>query len=203
MMDSDPMNRRRGVCFCWKLGPFTSLPRSLAYPWLRTLPSGDGHPVMVLPGLVASDRSTRPLRTFLRNRGYGAHGWELGRNLGVRPGLEDQQLARLRELRRRYGRKVSLIGWSLGGVYARELAKRAPEEVRLVITLGSPFKGDARATHATRLYELLAGHTVEEARATANLPSRHPCRPQRSSAAAMASSPGSVAWRTRTSHREH
>lgn len=161
-----------------------------AYSWLRTLPSGDGHPVMVLPGLVASDRSTRPLRTFLRNRGYGAHGWELGRNLGVRPGLEDQQLARLRELRRRYGRKVSLIGWSLGGVYARELAKRAPEEVRLVITLGSPFKGDARATHATRLYELLAGHTVEEARATANLPEPPPVP----TTAIFSRSDGIVAW---------
>lgn len=140
-----------------------------AYPWLRTLPLGDGHPVMVFPGFLASDTSTRPMRAFLRDRGYAPHGWELGRNLGLRPGLEQQQLQRLRMLRHRHGRKVSLIGWSLGGVFARELAKEAPEDVRLVVTLGSPFKGDGRATNVSRLYEMLAGHSVEHARAARKL----------------------------------
>jgi pimeloyl-ACP methyl ester carboxylesterase len=161
-----------------------------AYPWLRRLPAGDGHPVMVLPGFVASDGSTRPLRAFLRDRGYAAHGWQLGRNLGFRPGLDEQQLARLRELRRRHGRRVSLIGWSLGGVYARELAKRAPDEVRQVITLGSPFKGDVRATHASRLYEMLAGHTVEEARARVDLAKPPPVP----TTAIFSRSDGIVAW---------
>jgi len=140
-----------------------------AYPWLRMLASGDGHPVMVLPGFVASDASTQPLRGFLRDRGYASHGWELGRNLGLRPALDEQKLARLHQLRRRYGRKISLIGWSLGGVFARELAKRAPDDVRQVITLGSPFKGNGRANRASGLYEILAGHTVEEARARIDL----------------------------------
>jgi|SRR5580658_387823 pimeloyl-ACP methyl ester carboxylesterase len=140
-----------------------------SYSWFRTLPPGDGHPVMVLPGFVATDRSTHALRSFLRNRGYAAHGWQLGRNLGLRRGLDEQTLARLHELRRRYGRKISLIGWSLGGVFARELAKRAPDDVRQVITLGSPFKGDMRANHAAALYEMLAGHTVEHASRTLDL----------------------------------
>lgn len=134
-----------------------------AFPWLRLLRSGDGHPVMVLPGLAASDASTFPLRTFLRDRGYAAYGWELGRNRGLKPGLNEFKLDRLRELRHRHGCKVSLIGWSLGGVFARELAKRAPEDVRQVITLGSPIKGGPRATHAWWVYELLAGHSVDEA----------------------------------------
>jgi hypothetical protein len=148
----------------YELGAFVG-----AYPLLRMLPPGDGHPVMVLPGFVASDDSTQPLRSFLRNHGYAAHGWDLGRNLGLQHGLNERKLARLHDLRRHYGRKVSLIGWSLGGVFARELAKRAPDDVRQVITLGSPFKGDVRANHASRLYQKLAGHSVEEARATINL----------------------------------
>jgi pimeloyl-ACP methyl ester carboxylesterase len=140
-----------------------------AYPLLRMLPPGDGHPVLVFPGFTASDTSTQPLRTFLRNHGYAAHGWELGRNLGLRHGLIERKLARLHALRRQYGRKISLVGWSLGGVYARELAKRMPEDVRLVITLGSPFKGDMRANHASGLYAMLAGHSVEEASAQHDL----------------------------------
>jgi pimeloyl-ACP methyl ester carboxylesterase len=148
----------------YELGAFVG-----AYPLLRMLPPGDGHPVMVLPGFVATDTSTQPLRSFLRDHGYAAHGWTLGRNLGLRHGLNDQKLARLHDLRRRYGRKVSLIGWSLGGVFARELAKRAPDDVRQVITLGSPFKGNVRANHASGLYERLSGHSVEDASATINL----------------------------------
>ncbi|HJQ57317.1 MAG TPA: alpha/beta hydrolase [Vineibacter sp.] len=135
-----------------------------AMPWLRTLPRGDGHPVLVLPGLAASDVSTRPLRGFLRDRGYAAHGWNLGRNVGFRQGVEERQLERLQELRRRYGRKVSLVGWSLGGIYARELARKAPDDVRLVITLGSPVRGNPKASNAWRLYEALAGHSVDVAR---------------------------------------
>jgi pimeloyl-ACP methyl ester carboxylesterase len=134
------------------------------YPWLRFLPRGDGHPVLVIPGLAASDMSTIPLRGFLKDRGYGAHGWRLGRNVGPRPGLFDRKLDRLAQLRKRYGRKVSLIGWSLGGLYARELARAAPDDVRLVIALGSPLRGNPRASNAWRLYEHLSGSTVDHAR---------------------------------------
>jgi pimeloyl-ACP methyl ester carboxylesterase len=131
-----------------------------ALPWLRTAPRGDGHPVLVLPGLAASDVSTRPLRCYLTDRGYAPHGWGLGRNRGLRPGVYAQMLEGLRHLRTQYGRKVSLIGWSLGGVYARELAKQAPDDVRLVITLGSPFAGNPKASNVWRVYEYASGEKV-------------------------------------------
>jgi pimeloyl-ACP methyl ester carboxylesterase len=134
-------------------------------PLLSLAPRGDGHSVLVFPGLIASDGSTRPLRAFLRGRGYDVHGWGQGRNFGPRPGVERRMLDHIRELRRRSGRKVSLIGWSLGGVYARQLAKRSPDDVRQVITLGSPFNGSPRATHAWRLYEYTSGRSADEGQA--------------------------------------
>ena len=134
-----------------------------ALPLLRLItPRGDGHPVLVLPGLLATDVSTRALRGFLKNHGYGAHGWGQGRNLGPRAGVEQQLLGRIKELSDRYGRKVSLVGWSLGGVYARQAAKRAPDAVRMVITLGSPFAGNPRATNAWRIYEYASGRRADE-----------------------------------------
>jgi len=131
-------------------------------PLLSRAPSGDGHPVLVLPGLVASDASTRPLRSFLADRGYAVHGWGLGRNLGLRPGLESKMKARLREIYRASGRKVSIVGWSLGGVFAREIAGAVPDAVRSVITLGSPIRGNPRSTNAWRIYELASGQSVDD-----------------------------------------
>lgn len=125
-------------------------------------PRGDGHPVLVLPGLVTSDRSTVALRNFLRSKGYAATGWELGRNYGPLPGIEDGMIRRVEDLYEKHGRKVSLVGWSLGGIYARQLAKAMPDKVRQVITLGSPFNGDPRATNAWRLYEYTSGHKVDD-----------------------------------------
>jgi len=110
-----------------------------AYPVLRRAPAGDGHAVLVLPGLMASDFSTRALRRFLRDKGYQAHGWKQGRNVGPSEALIAAMIERLVDVQRRSGRKVSLIGWSLGGIYARELARAMPELVRQVITLASPF----------------------------------------------------------------
>jgi pimeloyl-ACP methyl ester carboxylesterase len=133
-----------------------------ATPWLNQLPKGDGHPVLVFPGLAASDFSTVPLRRFLRQQGYWTHAWKQGFNLGPRHGVLHACRARLKELAHRHGRKVSLVGWSLGGVYARELAKEAPELARCVITLGSPFTGHPRATNAWRVYEWLSGQTVTD-----------------------------------------
>lgn len=143
----------------WELGAFLA-----AMPLLRMIPRGDGHPVLVLPGLIASDTSTVPLRTFLKDRGYAAHGWKQGRNLGLRDGVQESMLQRLKELARMHGRKVSLIGWSLGGVYARELAKQAPEDVRLVISLGSPFTGNPKANNAWRIYESTSGQAIGDPR---------------------------------------
>jgi len=111
-----------------------------AYPLLKRAPRGDGHPVLVVTGLMGSEFSTRALRAFLRDRGYAVHGWKLGRNAGPTPETVSGLGRRFEELRRQYGRRVSLIGWSLGGVYARELARRLPSDVRQVITLASPFR---------------------------------------------------------------
>ena len=125
-------------------------------------PRGDGHPVLVLPGLVTSDRSTIALRGFLKSKNYAAHGWELGRNYGPLPGVERKMVDRVKQLADEHGRKVSLVGWSLGGIYARQLAKMLPDEVRVVVTLGSPFNGDPRATNAWKLYEFTSGHKVDD-----------------------------------------
>jgi pimeloyl-ACP methyl ester carboxylesterase len=133
-----------------------------ALPLLSLAPRGDGHPVLVLPGLVASDVSTRPLRTFLRNRGYAVSGWRQGRNLGLRHGVQDAMVDLVQELNDTHGRKVSLVGWSLGGLYARQLAKMMPERVRSVITLGSPFAAGPKATNAWRVYELASGRRADE-----------------------------------------
>ncbi len=111
-----------------------------AAPWLRIIGRGDRHPVLILPGFLAGDPSTAPLRSILQSQGYWVHGWRLGRNLGPTPEIVDGLIERLRTLHERHQRPVSLIGWSLGGIYARRLARRWPEQVRQVITLGSPFR---------------------------------------------------------------
>jgi pimeloyl-ACP methyl ester carboxylesterase len=129
----------------------------LAHPFLRRARRGDGHPVMVLPGFLGADGSTTALRYYIREWGYDTHGWGMGRNLGLRaedPEFENRLADRLAALVRKSGRKVSLVGWSLGGVLARELARSCPEYVRQVITLGSPIGGDPKATTIWRLYEL-------------------------------------------------
>jgi len=133
-----------------------------ALPLLSLAPKGDGHPVLVLPGLVASDSSTRPLRGFLRNRGYAVSGWGQGRNLGLREGVQRAMTDLVHELNDTHGRKVSLVGWSLGGVYARQLAKMMPNRVRSVITLGSPFASSPKATNAWRVYEMASGRRADE-----------------------------------------
>ena len=130
-----------------------------ALPWLRLAPKGDGHTVLVLPGLVASDVSTKMLREFLKDRGYDARGWGLGRNYGPRPGVEDAMLETIDRLVDRSGRKISLVGQSLGGAYARLIAARRPDAIRSVITLGSPVTGHPRSSNAWRVYELTSGQS--------------------------------------------
>jgi pimeloyl-ACP methyl ester carboxylesterase len=117
------------------------LSAGVAWPFLRlSAPTGDGHPVLVLPGWLAGDGSTLVLRRLLRQLGYFAHGWRLGRNRGPNTetvrGLERRLLA----LAQRHGRPVSIVGWSLGGVFARELARLRPAAVRQVIALASPLR---------------------------------------------------------------
>jgi pimeloyl-ACP methyl ester carboxylesterase len=134
-----------------------------ATPWLRAnAAQGDGHPVLVLPGLGASDSTTLPLRGFLRERGWTPYAWEQGFNFGPRHGVLDRCRGLLMQIADRHGQAVSLVGWSLGGVYARELAKEQPEHARCVVTLGTPFAGHPRATNAWRFYELVSGQRVHD-----------------------------------------
>ncbi len=133
-----------------------------ATPWLARMPVGDGHPVLVFPGLGAGDISTLTLRNFLRGRGYTTYPWEQGFNLGPRPGVLDGCRELLQTLHKRHREKISLVGWSLGGIYARELAKEVPAKVRCVITLGTPFAGHPRATNAWRFFELVSGQTAHD-----------------------------------------
>jgi pimeloyl-ACP methyl ester carboxylesterase len=130
-------------------------------PLLSLLPKGDGHGVLVLPGFMASDTSTGPMRRLLLQLGYDAVGWKLGRNVRVDNVRVEAMAGCLDELFQRTGGKVSVIGWSLGGVFARELAKLAPEKVRQVITLGSPISDDRNHSNARRLFEMLNGAEPE------------------------------------------
>lgn len=120
---------------------------------------GMGGDIIVLPGFLASDRTTARLRKSLNAAGYRAHGWGLGRNRGVTSDMLNRLDQRIERLA--LTAPVILIGWSLGGLIAREYAKHAPHRVSKVITLGSPFSGDPRANNAWRLYELIAGHKVD------------------------------------------
>ena len=128
----------------------------VSLPLFRLMPAGDGHPVLVLPGFMADDWSTVALRSVLRSRGYQVHRWGLGRNLGPRAAIVDGLVHRLDAIHRDSGCSVSLVGWSLGGIYARALARWRPQTVRRVITLGSPFRmraGDR--SNASRLFDRL------------------------------------------------
>jgi pimeloyl-ACP methyl ester carboxylesterase len=124
---------------------------------MSKLPKGDGHPVIVFPGFVSSDVATRPMRSLFDRLGYSTYGWGLGRNLMVNQKREDKMRNLLNNVFKLEGRKVSLIGWSLGGVFAREIAKAHPELVRCVITLGSPIAGSRNQTNAKTLFEAING----------------------------------------------
>jgi pimeloyl-ACP methyl ester carboxylesterase len=129
-----------------------SLP--LAAPLLAIAPRGDGHGVLVLPGLLASDMSTAPLRRFLGWLGYAVHGWALGRNLGPTDAVMAGLPHALEALVEQTGGPVSLVGWSLGGIYAREMAREHPGQVRQVITMGSPFaRTDPRLSRVEAVYQ--------------------------------------------------
>ena len=149
----------------------TELPRALAElsalglvaPMLAKAPRGDGHPVLVLPGLGTTDLAMAILRQYLNRLGYAAHAWELGRNLGPKAiGDEGEKLlARLQAVHDQTGQRVSIVGWSLGGMMARQVSRRAPGLVRQVITLGAPFSGSPRATNVWRAYQALTGDRIE------------------------------------------
>lgn len=134
----------------------------LLSPLLMRAPKGDGHPVLALPGFLASDLSMAPMRRYLKELGYDTHAWNLGRNLGGVASKRSALRDLLTQIHETTARKVSIIGWSLGGIYARDLALQLPDMVRAVITLGSPFANDITATNATKLYEALSGEGIND-----------------------------------------
>jgi pimeloyl-ACP methyl ester carboxylesterase len=122
---------------------------------------GDGRAVIVIPGLFTSDARTAMLRRVLKKAGYRTYGWGLGRNMPIRADSLSRFDARVAAVSAREAGPVTLIGWSLGGIIAREYAKAFPDNVAQVITLGSPFSGDPRANRAWQVYEMIADHTVD------------------------------------------
>lgn len=142
-------------------------------PLLRTLPRGDGHSIMTIPGFMGADGSTAQLRKFLSKRGYRAIPWGLGRNaadvrsqdiddfLAHRAATEDLIATRVEAEFVASGRKLTLIGWSLGGLYAVALAHRYPQWIRQVITLGTPY-GDPRGTALYNIMGSMYRHQVDE-----------------------------------------
>jgi pimeloyl-ACP methyl ester carboxylesterase len=131
-------------------------------PLAPRLPRGDGHSVLVLPGLLADDRSTGALRTTLRRLGYDVHGWGLGRNIGPTAACVTGMRDLVSHLADRSGKPVSIIGWSLGGIFARDLARRTPDSVRQVVTLGSPFRLARHSqSHATKVFDRFSHLHIE------------------------------------------
>jgi pimeloyl-ACP methyl ester carboxylesterase len=128
-----------------------------AAPWLMRAPTGDGHPVLVLPGLFTGDAFSAPLRTFLAARGWTPYGWGRGINVGLWDVAEKSLAPTLRRLVDRHGTQVSLVGASMGGLFARWLATRFPALVRCVITMGTGVVGPVRANHVWPIYELVTG----------------------------------------------
>ncbi|MGE0179477.1 MAG: esterase/lipase family protein [Sphingomonas sp.] len=120
----------------------------------------DGPKLMVIPGFVANDRTTLGLQRALAAAGYRVTGWGMGLNRGVRTDTRERIAERIEAFAG--GQKIILVGWSLGGVFAREVAKLRPDLVERVITLGSPFSGDPRGNNVWRLYEWVAGHPVDK-----------------------------------------
>jgi pimeloyl-ACP methyl ester carboxylesterase len=135
-----------------------------AWPVLKQAPRGDGHPVLVLPGLIAGDRSTYPIRRYLSRLGYAPYKWEQGLNFGPRDHVIKGLVDRVRELQAAHGQKISLVGWSMGGAMANALALRMPDRIRSVITLGSPHTGHPKGTNAWRVFELVSGFRHDDPR---------------------------------------
>lgn len=165
-------------------------------PLLLRLPKGDGRPVLVLPGFTASDRSTAALRFVLTRLNYKVYGWQLGQNLGPTPEVVDGLLEHFDEIHRSQGQPVTLVGWSLGGLYSRALAARTPEAVRHVITLGSPFRlARSQETNAGLFFDLLAPlHRKRRPHATAFRREPYRGAPKVPSTAIFTRGDGVVPW---------
>lgn len=156
---------------------------------------GDGHPVIVYPGLGAGALSTSQLRRHLQSCNLEAHDWQRGVNTGPDGELADWLAAlagQVRELHARDGRKVSLVGWSLGGIYAREIAKACPGSVRQVVTLATPHRSLGGANHAGTIFRMLGGKTAQ---LTPELQARLAQRPPVPTTSIYSEADGLVSWR--------
>jgi pimeloyl-ACP methyl ester carboxylesterase len=153
--DALPPARRRLAELGWNVARFVNGfgPRGAMGP-------ASGPPAMVIPGFLATDRTTLPLRKALADDGWRVHGWGLGWNRGVRHDTIERLHERLDQVSP--DKPVLLVGWSLGGLFAREVARSFPDRITAVITLGSPFSGDPRQNHVWRLYEWVAKHKVDD-----------------------------------------
>ncbi len=183
----------------------TELPRALlevgSLPWaapvLLQAAKGDGHPVLLLPGFMAGEGSMKPLYRYLEKLGYDPYQWELGRNLGPRAvGADGEKMVdRLEAIYAKTGRTVTVIGWSLGGAFARQLSRRRPDMVRQVISLGSPLTGTPRATNAWRAYQYFTGQKMDDPKLQAQVREGHDVPPVPSTAV-FSKNDGIVAWQT-------
>jgi hypothetical protein len=131
-----------------------------AFGATRPIGPVDGPPALVIPGFIAHDRTTSALRRSLAEAGWRVYGWAQGTNWGARADTIERLKERLDAISA--NGKLLVVGWSLGGLFARELARAFPERVQAVVTLGSPFSGDPKQNHVWRLYERVAGHKVDD-----------------------------------------
>ena len=161
---------QRGMSAPGDLLHYTEYPRAAldgallacAAPLFATLPRGDNHPVLILPRLHGTDMSAATMHFVLRGLGYRTYGWRLGRNIGPTGKAVHGMRARLDYLTNRFQQPVTVIGWSLGGIYARQLARRTPDAVRQVITLGSPIRlARHEQSRANRLFHSYAHEHIE------------------------------------------
>ncbi|HEV2797266.1 MAG TPA: alpha/beta hydrolase [Nocardioides sp.] len=145
-----------------------------ALPRLRSAPRGDGHLVVDIPGWRAPELSGAPLRRYLRLLGYDARGWGFGTNTGDPRRDVERLSASVLDLVEASGSPASLVGWSLGGVVAREVARRHPEAVRRVVTYGTPVAGGAAYTSVGRAYGRSGGVDADSERVARRLDARSP-----------------------------
>jgi predicted esterase len=159
-----------------------------------SLPRGDGHPVVLFPGLGADHSALGPLVDCCRSLGYAASDWGRGLNTGPQGDIDtwvDALVDGVADVSNVYQRRVSLVGWSLGGIYAREIARRRPDLVRQVITLGTPFAGSGEHTNVGWIYKLLSGHS---ARIDPGFSARLRATPPVPTTSIYSKSDGIVAW---------
>ena len=167
--------RSPALRFMWgELGELAEPIRRAVRPPLDVPKARHGQVAILLPGFGTHPFRMRYMARQLERAGHKAKRWGMGFNLGPSAELFDQLSARLLAVRDRYGQPVVMIGWSLGGVYAREIAKRHPEAVAKVITMGSPFSGTPYDNNVWRIYHLVTGHAVDDPPVEVDLPAKPP-----------------------------